>query len=168
LYEDKFSEWILWGNRNKLNDLQYPGVYAIAHSEVSLAGNIFSWVDEIIYIGMTNSISGLKGRLKQFDNTIIGKTGHGGADRVRYKYRDYDKFIEKLYVSVSPFECDVKSHRPSDLRIMGDVAKFEYLCSAHYVDIFGMFPEFNDKKRSPKYSNEMRKQKNKKDNQLLQ
>jgi len=43
---------------------------------------------------MTNSISGLKGRLKQFDNTIIGKAGHGGADRVRFKHQNYEQLIK--------------------------------------------------------------------------
>ncbi len=157
MYEDKFSMWISWENRNKLHDLQHPGVYAIAHSDESLANNTFSWMEQIIYIGMTNSISGLKGRLTQFDNTIIGKTGHGGADRVLYKHRDYNKLTEKLYVSVRPFACNVKSHSPSDLRIMGDVVKFEYMCFAHYMDTFSEWPEFNDKKRSPKFSTEMRK-----------
>ena len=42
---------------------------------------------------MTNSIAGIKGRLKQFDNTIIGKGGHGGADRVRYKYQDSNDLL---------------------------------------------------------------------------
>ena len=42
----------------------------------------FDWIKEIIYIGMTNSKGGLKNRLQQFDNTIAGKTGHGGAQRV--------------------------------------------------------------------------------------
>lgn len=33
----------------------------------------FEWTPEITYVGMTNSKAGLK----QFDSTIIGKTGHG-------------------------------------------------------------------------------------------
>ena len=35
---------------------------------------------------------------------------------------------------------------------MGDVARFEYLCLAEYVEKFGVLPEFNNKKDSPKYS----------------
>ncbi len=101
---------------------------------------------------MTNSKAGLKGRLKQFDNTIIGKTGHGGADRFRFKHGNYKELADKLYVSACTFECDVESNDPKDLRIMGKVAKFEYDCFAEYVEKFGELPEFNNKKESPKYS----------------
>ena len=48
--------------------------------------------------------------------------------------------------------CNVKTNEPSDLRKMGQVTKLEYLCLAHFVETFGYLPEFNDKKRSPKYS----------------
>ena len=101
---------------------------------------------------MTNSQAGLKGRLKQFDNTIVGKSGHGGADRFRFKHQNYQELVDQLFVSVCSFECDVKSNKPEDFRIMGDVAKFEYECFATYVEKFGKMPEFNDKKLSPKYS----------------
>lgn len=101
---------------------------------------------------MTNAVSGLKGRLKQFDNTISGKIGHGGADRVRFKYRNYKKLAQNLYVAVAPFKCDVASNEPRGLRRMGEVAKFEYLCFAEFVKRFGKLPEFNNKKSSPKYS----------------
>jgi hypothetical protein len=114
--------------------------------------NEFSWLPDIKYIGMTNSISGLKGRLKQFDNTIIGKSGHGGADRVRFKHQNYNELVNKLFVSISFFECNVKSNQSNDLRVMGEVAKFEYDCFARFVELFGVLPEFNDKKLSPKYS----------------
>ena len=95
-------------------------------------------------------LKGLKGRLRQFDNTIKGKRGHGGAMRFRRKYPDYDKLIEKLFVSVNVFECDTSSKNPQDLRVMGEVAKEEYVCMAKYVEEFGRLPEFNDMKRSPK------------------
>jgi hypothetical protein len=112
----------------------------------------FEWIKQIIYIGMTNSVGGLRARLKQFDNTIIGKTGHGGADRVRYKYQNYQQLANNLFVSVAPFECVVKSKQPHDLIIMGEVAKFEYDCFAEFVKIYGSLPKFNDKENAPKYS----------------
>ena len=146
----KFSNWIKWPDRNKLNDLQYPGVYAISYNETDINNNSFDWIREIIYIGMTNSKGGLKSRLKQFENTIFGKEVHGGAKRVRYKYNNYDKLIKYLYVAVRPFKCDVTSNKEKDLLIMGEVAEYEYICFAEYVKRFGMLPEFNDKKRSPK------------------
>ncbi len=152
MYEDKFTKWLKWDNRDAPEGIVYPGVYIAAISEQDLSDNKFSWIPEIIYIGMTNSVTGLKGRLKQFDNTIVGKSGHGGADRVLYKHQDYIKLVSKLYVAVSPFKCNVKSDRPEDFRIMGKVAKFEYDCFAQFVGKFGSLPEFNNIKQSPKHS----------------
>ena len=152
MYENKFSPWKPWPRRDEALGVEYPGVYALVYSTQNIAGKPFSWRKEVIYVGMTNSISGLKGRLKQFDNTIVGKTGHGGADRVRYKYRNYNRLVKRLYVAVAPFKCNPESNEPKDLKIMGEVAKFEYLCFAHFVEKYGELPEFNNKKESPKYS----------------
>ena len=136
----EFSQWIKWKDRNSLNGIKYPGIYCISISETDLSEQDFEWISKITYVGMTNSKAGLKGRLKQFDNTIIGKSGHGGADRFRFKYENYQDLVNKLFVSVCSFECDVKSNVPKDLRIMGGVAKF------------GELPEFNNKSKSLKYS----------------
>jgi hypothetical protein len=152
MYERNFSHWQPWLLRDELEGVKYPGLYALAYSTQSIAGKPFSWRNEIMYVGMTNSALGLKGRLKQFNNTIVGKTGHGGADRVRYKYPNYNDLVKRLYVAVSPFKCDATSNQPNDLRKMGEVAKFEYFCFAHFVEKFGQLPEFNNKKESPKYS----------------
>jgi hypothetical protein len=152
MYEKRFSGWQSWRMRNELSAVEFPGVYAVARSYVNLSGRAFSWRKEIIYVGMTNSASGLKSRLKQFDNTIVGKTGHGGADRVRYKFQNYKTLAAKLYVAVVPFRCDPESNLPKDLRVMGNVVRFEYSCLAEYVERFEQLPKFNDKKKSPKYS----------------
>ena len=152
MYDERFSKWLKWENRNDAEGVKYPGIYICLLSSGKFSGENFSWSPQIIYIGMTNSISGLKGRLKQFDNTIVGKTGHGGADRVRYKHRNYEKLVSNLFVAVSPFECNVKSAQPKDLRTMGEVCKLEYDCFAYFVEKYKKFPEFNDKKLSPKYS----------------
>ena len=146
----EFTNWIKWENRDSLTGIKSPGVYCIAISEKVLSAQSFSWIREIAYVGMTNAQNGLKGRLKQFDNTIKGKTGHGGAARVRFKHDNYSKLVAKLYVSVRSFDCDVKTNSAVDLRTMGDVAKFEYDCFAEYVEKYDKLPEFNDKKRSPK------------------
>ena len=148
----KFSTWYKWNNRDKVENIKFPGIYIIAVTENNIESQNFDWLTEIKYVGMTNSVAGLKGRLKQFDNTIIGKTGHGGADRFKYEYQNYDELIDKLYVSVIPFACDVKSNSPEDLRVMGEVSKFEYDCFAKYVELYKKLPKFNDKKNSPKYS----------------
>ncbi|HLF35517.1 MAG TPA: hypothetical protein VI583_14830 [Cyclobacteriaceae bacterium] len=99
---------------------------------------------------MTNSIGGLESRLRQFDHTIAGKTGHGGAKRFRFKYPDYERLSKMLYVAICPFNCDVQSNKVRDLLIMGKVAGYEYVCFASYVKKYKKLPEFNDKKRSPK------------------
>ena len=145
-----FTKWVRWSERSNINGLAYPGVYAIAISERDISNISFSWLPEIVYIGMTNAIGGLKSRLNQFDRTIRGGNGHGGAHRFRYKYPDYVDLSRNLYVSIKPFLCNVKSQSPVDLRVMGDVAKYEYECFALYVERHGHLPEFNDKKRSPK------------------
>lgn len=147
-----FSNWYKWENRDTAKDIKSPGIYIISVTENDIEGQEFEWLPEIEYVGMTNSVAGLKGRLKQFDNTISGKTGHGGADRFRYEYQNYRELIKKLYVSVIPFNCDVKSNSPEDLRIMGEVAKFEYDCFAKYVELYEKLPKFNDKKGTKKYS----------------
>jgi len=152
MYEDKFTAWSSWQNRNELKNIHYPGVYAIRISLRNITNRKFSWHKEIVYIGMTNGISGLKGRLKAFDNTIKGKRGHGGADRFRYKHQSYARLIKKLYVSVAPFKANVTSITPIDLIVMGNVAKFEYQCFAQYVNKYSDLPEFNNKKLSKKYS----------------
>ena len=148
--EPKFSHWVQWENRHSLDRTDNPGVYALALSSKDMSDSSFAWLKEIIYFGMTNSGGGLKARLKQFDDTIVGKEGHGGGERVRYKYRDYNDLTKKLFVSVCPIECDVKSNKPKDLLKMGEVAYLEYYCFAKYVELFGRWPEFNDKKNAPK------------------
>jgi hypothetical protein len=127
-------------------------VYALAISERELSGKPFSWIKEVVYVGMTNAVSGLKGRLKQFDNTIVGKTGHGGAERFRHDYASDKELVPLLFVAVAPFECNVTSNTPADLLTMGEVAKGEYECFAEYARAFGSLPKYNDKKNSPKYS----------------
>ncbi len=152
MYENRFTKWMRWTDRSLAEGIKYPGIYIIAITDEDLSGQNFLWTTDIVYVGMTNSLKGLKGRLQQFNNTITGKKRHGGADRVRYKHQNYEQLSTNLYVAVAAFECDVKSNKPEDLRVMGEVAKFEYDCFAHFVELFGQLPEFNDQKRSPKYS----------------
>ena len=158
----KFSSWMKWNERTNIS---LPGIYVIAILEKDISGQSFKWIEQIKYIGMTNAITGLKGRLYAFNQTISGKrVTHGGAHRFRFKYIDKpldedntlnreqleQDLINKLYVSVMSFECDVKSYDDEDLRIMGEVVKAEYDCFADYVKAFKCLPEFNCKERSPK------------------
>src|ERR1017187_4070072 len=94
-----FSSWVRWLERDKLGEtLKYPGVYAIALSDKDFTLSQFVWCEEIIYIGMTNSKGGLKSRLQQFENTIKGKEGHGGAKRVLFKHFDGNLLVSQLFV----------------------------------------------------------------------
>jgi len=145
----RFSNWAKWNDRNDLSNLEYPGVYVLAISDDDLSNTRFTWLKKIIYIGMTNSKGGLRSRLRQFERTIRGNRGHGGAARVRFKHRDPEKLFKHLYLSICSVKCDVTSKMPNDLRIMGRVAKLEYDCFAKYVERYGELPEFN-KMSSPK------------------
>ena len=148
----RFSVWKRWNDRNALPELSYPGVYALCISGVSLSGKPFGWRRGIVYVGMTNSAGGLASRLRQFDDTIARRgRSHGGAERVRFKHRNYARLIEKLFVSVCPIACEVTSNSPRVLRLMGKVAELEYVCLARYSCKFRRLPEFNDKKLSPKH-----------------
>lgn len=149
--EQRFSIWLSWRNRGDHIGLKSPGVYAIALTDELLAGLPFSWCPQVVYFGMTNSVGGLQARLGQFDAVVAGRKGsHGGAERVRYAHRVYSHLCGQLYIAIAPFKCDPRRKQPEDLRVMGDVASFEYYCRATYAEQFGCEPEFNDHSRSPK------------------
>ena len=155
MHSDRFSHWTRWSQRNNIENINYPGIYIIAISPTNLASTNFSWQENIEYIGMTNSVTGLKGRLQQFDNTIRGKRGHGGADRFRFKHRNYEELTQKLFVAVASFpECNIskQNEKPDVLRMMGKIAAFEYECLAYFLELFHKLPAFNNKQDSPKYS----------------
>jgi hypothetical protein len=153
MVERQFSKWLPWLQRKEFPRSGCPGVYAISRSSKDLTDKAFKLREDIIYFGMTNAISGLQGRLQQFDNTISGKRrAHGGADRARYGYTSYARLAPLVYVSIARFACDPTSDLPADLRKMGRVARFEYLCLAVFVERFGCLPRFNDKANAPKYS----------------
>lgn len=151
--ELEFTNWKRWGNRNDFQNMRFPGVYAIAETDDELSNRSFSLIADITYFGMTNSKGGINSRLNQFENSILDKqkpAGHGGADRLKYKRGKYDSIVKKLYVSIWPIECDVKSGEADDLRKMGRVAYLEYECFARFQEKHGHLPEFNDHKISPK------------------
>jgi hypothetical protein len=155
-----FSKWKKWEGRDQLEGIMHPGVYAIAITTEDISNTDFSWCDKIVYIGFSHAKGGLKSRLNQFDNTLKGGPGHGGADRVILKYSDRSDLVKKLYVSISYSKDNEYSNTPKGLRIKGDVRQYEYYCLAVFVERVGKnsekeewkLPEFNDMKRSPKAS----------------
>lgn len=154
MHHDRFSVWTPWLERSQIAGTRWPGIYALAISRESLAGRSFTYLREIVYFGMTNSVSGLNGRLQQFDNTIHGKTGHGGADRFRQDFPRAEQLEPILFVAVMSLECTVTANTPNDLLTMGRVAMAEYECFAHYVQLHGTLPKYNDKKNAPKRARE--------------
>ena len=97
----KNTKWISWENRNQIEERNQPAIYFIAYSESEdLTNRDFALIEEIVYIGMTISKKGLKGRLDQFEKAMRGADGvHGGAERVRFKYNDAKKFFSSLSIS---------------------------------------------------------------------
>jgi len=153
--EKYFSPWFHWNDRSQYSGIKFPGIYVVAVSKDDISETEFSFRKEIIYVGMSNAVKGLAGRLKNFDNTIqfLDKPSqHGGADRVRYKHKNYNSLVKKLYVSLRHFPCSPANETAADLRTMGNVANAEYQCMAQCVEELGALPEFNRKKESAKYS----------------
>jgi len=145
------TKWYRWSDRNKITNKNQPAIYFIAHSEEDISEKDFSFVKEIIYIGMSISINGLKGRLDQFEAAMKGKNGvHGGAERVRVKHIDSEKFFKKAYISARIFKLSDTRDTSNDWRIKGDCVGHEYKSFADYMDIFECLPEFNDQKTSKK------------------
>jgi hypothetical protein len=155
-----FSSWKRWPDRNEYYGISFPGVYVVAISDEDLSGLKFSYLDDIVYVGMTNAVKGLRGRLSQFDNTISKKHWqHGGADRLLFKHRNYKKLINKLYISMQHWECDPSQKSASDLLTMGEVLKMEFVTMAKCIQHrpCKQIPVFNDMKNSPKYTAWLRK-----------
>lgn len=153
--EKYFSPWFHWNDRGHYSGIKFPGIYVVAISKDDISETAFSIRKEIIYVGMSNAVKGLEGRLKNFDNTIqyLDKPSqHGGADRVRYKHQNYKVLVKRLYVSLRHYTCFPANETATDLRTMGKVANAEYQCMAQCVEILGALPEFNRKKESAKFS----------------
>ena len=145
------TNWVKWENRSKIENIKYPGIYSIAVTDENIEGRQFEMINEIEYIGMTNSNGGLRSRLSQFDSTIKRiRLNHGGAHRFIGKYWNYEEVKDKLYVSICPFECGNNKSNTDDLIDMGEVAKAEYIFWIDYIKKHGRYPIFNDKNSSPK------------------
>jgi hypothetical protein len=161
MYEKHFSNWISLKNLKDGIDLQAPGVYVVACSAQNIEGKKFRWRRNIIYIGMTNAATGLFGRLNGFNTTIETEGNrilHSGADRVLAGYRNHKILYKKLYISVRSFKCDVRrafgQKNPCyiELKKMGKIPHFEYLCFSEYVRKYGHLPKFNGKKNIKRHS----------------
>jgi hypothetical protein len=146
----KNTKWYKWENRNEIPNNDEPAIYFIAYSPNDISNTEFSLIRDIIYIGMTISQGGLKSRLRQFEATMNGRSGHGGAVRVRFKHKNKDAFFKKAYISARIFPISVGRDTPNDWRIKGDCVGFEYKSFADYHEKYKMLPEFNDHNKSKK------------------
>ena len=145
------TKWIPWKKRETIFKKNQPAIYYIAHLNQNIEDNDFSYIEEIVYIGMTISKSGLKGRLDQFEKAMYGSNGvHGGAERVRFKHNVAGSFFENAYISACIFELSNEKNTSNDWRIKGDCVGHEYKSFAEYLDQHKKLPEFNDMKRSKK------------------
>jgi hypothetical protein len=149
------TAWFKWSERNSIQLKKEPAVYFIAYSTKNINQHPFSYIESIIYIGVTTSKDGLKSRLDQFDKGLRGKNGvHGGAERVRVKHPNPDLFFENVFLSACIFPLSTSRETANDWRIKAACLAKEYNSFADYMDLFGCLPEFNDPKRSPKGKNE--------------
>jgi hypothetical protein len=145
------TNWFKWSERNKIVNKNQPAIYFIAYTDQDISNTKFSLIEEIVYIGMTISTRGLKGRLDQFENAMKGKNGvHGGAERVRFKHQDKDYFFQNAYVSACIFKLSENKNTPNDWIIKGDCVGHEYKSFAAYLEQYNRLPEFNDHNKSKK------------------
>ena len=146
------KEWYKWDKRSGIPYIKEPGIYYLAYSEENIDGTAFSYIPEIIYVGMSISNKGVLGRLDQFRQALENNVdrAHGGAERVRYKHKDTSKFFANAYVAVCSFPLSREKDSANDWRQKGECVKHEYVSFAEYLERFGVLPEFNDQKRSKK------------------
>lgn len=130
---------------------KYPGIYILAYSDTDLQGKEID-LNEIFYVGMSNSLGGVNQRLKQFLAGIENGCCHSAAQRF---FRDYANSVpysklenrKTFYVAYVPIKCQVgkASRTPEDLRMMGEVTRLEYYVLAHIKEMLGREPELNKK-----------------------
>lgn len=147
----KFSKWQLFSEVESAAISQQKGLYAFAISARPLT--VFNVEDRaIVYFGMTNSKGGLRSRLRQFRSTLFEeKDGHGGALRFRFEHsKNLSKLRKCLYFAVCEYKAPSNHSAVDELKLMGEVAKAEYVAFARYFEKYGCLPKYNDMKRSPK------------------
>jgi hypothetical protein len=143
LPELTFSPWYQWKNRNSYPLRDYPGVYLISIThQPDLEGREPAFED-VVYIGMTNSRQGLKGRWQQFDNAVCGKRGHSGGNTIFGYKGHYTTWQTYLYVAGMGVPCNVRNPTEEDYLKMGWIAYFEYEAFARYYRAVGGHPPFN-------------------------
>lgn len=145
------KNWVKLYDYCNLENCKYPGVYLLAYTEKELEGKPIDLAD-IFYVGMSNSLGGIKQRLRQFISGIERGYGHSGGNRFFKDYSENSPFSKldnkkRFYVVSISVSCNVnkKERTPEDLRKMGDVTKFEYEVLAYIKEKLEREPELNKK-----------------------
>lgn len=141
----KFTPWVRFDDRKNLPNTQYPGIYAFAISENSLAGREFGLSEKIVLLGVTFKKAGIKGRLEQFNNSIRGKSGIGdkAARRMRREYKDGEELAKRLYVSICHIKCDVTALSREDIGTIYEGARAAYLALEEFHKRYNRHPKYN-------------------------
>jgi hypothetical protein len=133
-------------------ELSFPGVYIISWGEDVTAGDQVK-LEHVKYVGMSNSIRGTGGRLRQFLKAATGGTAkHSGGKRLRNHVEEIDaepglsRDPVLLFQSMT-LRCTTKKSERSaqDLRVMGLVTWLEYELLALVRETNGEEPFLNSK-----------------------
>ena len=149
LLENKWTN--LLKNYKNLKNGQYPGVYILAYTDKNLEEKSIE-IKDIFYVGMSNSLGGVRQRLSQFIRGLHKGRGHSAGNRFFTEYSKEKSFDiaghkKTFFVASLSLPCKVKkAERTSgDLRKMGEVARFEYSVLAHIKQVTGKEPVLNKK-----------------------
>lgn len=147
-----FSQrWVnLHTDLERLDEIQYPGIYALAYSGDDLRNERVQ-EKHVYYVGMS-SHAGVKSRLKQFIKGLEDGGHHSGAKRFfnevanRVPYTRY-KDKQTFYVAAACVPCvSLKAKRtPLDLKKMGVVVAAEQNVLARIRQKTGHEPGLNKK-----------------------
>jgi hypothetical protein len=95
-----YSEWHPWLDRNKIPQINLPGIYLLARfTDGCPDGPADPLCSGIVVIGETRR--SLRGRLKQFHDAAFGNGGPHGVGK-RYSQKTYLNSLEALYVAILP------------------------------------------------------------------
>ena len=149
LFSGKWSK--LKNDISGSKDIEFPGVYMLAYSSENLINKKVR-LDDVFYIGMSNSRGGIEQRIYQFINSINGGGGHSAGTRFYVDYCRKKSFSglkndKSLYFTYTSIPCEVRkdARKANDLRLMGEVAKLEYYALAYIKEHIGNEPELNKK-----------------------
>lgn len=129
------------------------GVYVLAYSEKKLLGQKVS-PGAVIYVGVTNKLDGIQGRVRQFWNSIEGRPQHSGGNSFLSDCAEGQKYSarisqddKRLYISYVTFDCERRKNfrTGDDLRTMGMVLGLELFVIAHIKDCTDKEPLLNRK-----------------------